>query len=487
MSGGSITGNTAINNGGGVYIVSSSGGTFTMSGGSITSNDANTGFSGYVGDNLYIEHGNLDHIDWTAADIGGLYAGGLAKYGAVLKGWNSASDWSGTYYDARPGSGTCYPVWSGDPGFMWFDPIAITSLSELEEIGTYSATLGYDYILVNNITLGSTWTAIGDGTDPFTGNLDGRGHTITVPSGGTTITPQSAGLYDVAGLFGNINDPSALITDLTLAGGAFTAVPGSAGVVMGGIVGWMSDGTIQNCAVRININQNSPNAASGEIGGIAGYSAGIIQNCYSSGAIDVILPSSASSEIVWVGGIAGGNDGTIENCYSTGNISGSSYETSAGGIAGWHSSSVISYCYATGNVTGYSPGSTAGYYGGIVGQAVTTTMGIGNCVALNGNIATTDTIPNLGRVCGDSTFFPLADNYGRDDMQVNNTTGSWTSNATGIDGGDVSMGTATTEANTELWWRTLGPGPDWSFSAAGAGTPANPWEWGGNLPKLYWE
>jgi hypothetical protein len=367
------------------------------------------------------------------------------------------------------------------------DPIAIIHAGNSANGLAYIPTSGLDknYYLAFDITLGSTWTAIGSGAVSFTGTLDGRGHTITVPSGGTTITPSLAGYaYDTAGLFGFINGSSARITDLTLAGGTFTtAVQAGNGLVMGGIVGWMSDGTILNCAVRINIDQNSPDAASGSIGGIAGISAGTIQNCYSTGAINVIIPSSVHGNLVSVGGIVGDNSNTIENCYSTGNISGSSYETSAGGIAGSNSSSVpIRYCYATGNVTGYSPGSDAGFYGGIVGR----TTDIENCVALNGNIATTDTSPNRGRVYGNGIIYStFADNYGRTDMQVNNTAGSWISNATGIDGGNVSMGTTSTQANNSAWWTSPA---GWTINpTVAAASDGSPWIWGANLPKLYWE
>jgi hypothetical protein len=504
MKGGTITNNTAVGEGGGIYAYFS-GSTVTIEGGSITNNSASnrgggvaidtsagfsitrgsiTGNTAAYGRNLSIATDSLlNNISWNSCTIGDVITGGIAYSDRPLKGWNTQADWSGAYSTTLTAAAN-NPVWSGNGSTF---PIAITKLSELAAIGDDINTLSCEYALANDITLGSTWIAMGDATYPFTGTLDGRGHTITVPSGGTTITPQVLGsINDSAGLFGSINGSSALITDLTLAGGAFTAVVNAGnGLVMGGIVGWMSAGTILNCAVRISIIQNSLNAASGEIGGIAGSnaSAGIIQNCYSSGAIDVTLPSV--SEIVYVGGIAGDNTGTITNCYSTGNISGSSYETSAGGIAGHHTSTVpIRYCYATGNVTGDSPGSNAGYYGGIGGQV---TAVIENCVALNGSIFTTDSIINRGRIYFTASTPSCNYNYGRYDMNP----GPWTyyNSINGRDGGDVSMGTSPTEANSQAWWESTTIGPVWTISSEGSGNDATPWEWDSDrtLPKLYWE
>jgi hypothetical protein len=504
MNGGTISGNTSSgSDGGGGVLLFSSSGSFEMNGGTITQNETSGGGGGVnalignfimnggtVSGNTAVSAGN----EVCVGDLGGFsWTGGttsdIKKYTAGLdildlKGWDSGSAFS-------PG-GPMPAAWNGDAGAVWTGngsiaaaAIAITSVSELLDI-----TGGLDkyYFLAADITLGATWNAIGANASPpaaFTGALDGRSHTITVPPGGTTITPEVSGSSVRAGLFAYINNSGALITDLTLAGGAFTAtVQTGQELDMGGIVGELRDGVIQNCAVRIDINQNSLNAERGSIGGIAGTNTfGIIKNCYNTGNITGNV-ATGPANYVQVGGIAGANNHDIQNCYNTGHITGSSYLTYVGGIAG--DGQAVTFCYTTGNITGTNYGTiNAGYYGGIMGGVSGSGIGIKNCVALNGNIFNTGSGPQVGRIYGASSGTPaLTDNYGRDDMQLNNTANSWTNSTTGIDGGNVTM----TAANTQAWWQTAGTGPGWTIENPGDGSDINPWEWGSNnLPKLYWE
>jgi hypothetical protein len=339
--------------------------------------------------------------------------------------------------------------------------------------------LGKHYYLAFDLTLGSTWTAIGSDPTPFTGTLDGRRHTITV-SGTTTVTHTGSSYSATAGLFGYIYGGT--VENLTLTGGTFTATVDPTGISMGGIAGVLEAGTIENCAVEVYIIQNNPLAGSARVGGIAGYNYGAIRNCYSSGNVTVIFGSST-----YVGGIAGSNynhsvnSGTIQNCYSTGDISGkTTYDQVAyvGGIAGASDSDTVSYCYAAGDITGESYTGNS-FCGGIVGSSIYLTN-IDHCVALNGNI-TKDGSTRIGRVSGYSSSSGTDPNYGRDNMQMNSTTHSWTNSTANIDGGDVTM----TQANTSGWWTSPA---GWTINpTVAAATNTNPWIWGTNLPKLYWE
>jgi hypothetical protein len=65
----------------------------------------------------------------------------------------------------------------------------------------------------------------------------------------------------------------------------------------------------------------------------------------------------------------------------------------------------------------------------------------------------------------------LSNNYGLQSMSG----GTWTSNATGNDGADVT-------AATETWWKTTA-----NWNAKFGGGESAPWVWGSTRPVLWWE
>ncbi|MDR3237538.1 MAG: hypothetical protein LBT84_03455, partial [Spirochaetia bacterium] len=75
------------------------------------------------------------------------------------------------------------------------------------------------------------------------------------------------------------------------------------------------------------------------------------------------------------------------------------------------------------------------------------------------------------------------DNYANSAMTPDGVGSFGTANAATGDGADVSMGTASGQANDSAWWST----PGWTIKAAGTGDDTDPWEWSTTLPKLYWE
>ena len=83
---------------------------------------------------------------------------------------------------------------------------------------------------------GEALTPIGKdlGSEAYTGNFNGNGHTIT----GLTIT----GNIEYAGLFGCINN-GATISNVTLTGGSISTT----GTYAGGIVAYAQSGTITGC------------------------------------------------------------------------------------------------------------------------------------------------------------------------------------------------------------------------------------------------
>ena len=204
-----------------------------------------------------------------------------------------------------------------------------------------------------NITLntdidltGKNWTPIGFFLNSYIGTFDGGGHTIT----GLTVTT---------------NDEHT------------------------GLFGWLGKaGTVKN--VVMEGVQITSNHSSGFAGGVAGYSAGTIENCSVSGSVsgtmhvggvvgtqwsDSITGCSSSATVkgtLNVGGVAGKTigDATLTACYATGNVIieiDPVKNISGGGLVGFNGGNGVLACYATGNVT--STGSSTGnvHIGGVLG------------------------------------------------------------------------------------------------------------------------
>mgnify|MGYP005768033075 CR=1 FL=1 len=169
------------------------------------------------------------------------------------------------------------------------------------------------------------WTPIGTASNRYTGTFDGNGHTIS----GIYINSAS----NNQGLFGYI-----------------------------GIGGTVKDLGIEKSRIKGGNN----------VGGIAGYSIGSIEDCYNTGSV-----SGGNN----VGGIAGTADGATD-CHNEGTVSGSGEYI--GGILGRGSISGNAVrCYNTGSVIGSGEGPVAGIAGGQV-------LGGLNCYnegAISGNAA----------------------------------------------------------------------------------------------------
>ena len=97
-----------------------------------------------------------------------------------------------------------------------------------------------------------------------------------------------------------------------------------------------------------------------DVGGVAGYSRGNIENCSVSGSV------SGSGTNSFVGGVVGYQDGGfLTGCSSSATVNAGCI---AGGVAGSTYSATLTACYATGDVTLESSGSGTYYAGGVVGD-----------------------------------------------------------------------------------------------------------------------
>lgn len=192
--------------------------------------------------------------------------------------------------------------------------------------GTYNLS-GVSFYLANDIALTGAWTPVGNGVsavkDFFAGTFDGCGHTISgLNVQGSTVNQ---------GLFAAIN--KATIRNLNVSG----TVSCSTKNYVGGIVGKVQDGTIENCSF-------SGSVTGGYTGGIAG---GLNSNNVTiSGCVNAADVTGTTA-----GGILGywKNTAAIRDCYNTGSVTGSA---KAGGIVGQLSSGTIENCYSIGDIGG---------------------------------------------------------------------------------------------------------------------------------------
>jgi len=256
-------------------------------------------------------------------------------------------------------------------------PVSISTPAGLAAIAN---NLNGYYKLTADINLSSyvPWIPIGDNwTTPFTGTLDGNGHTIswlTIPSATTQYQ----------GLFGNIS----------------------------------GTGIVKNLGLT-DVVINSTDLT---IGGIAANNYGTIQNCYVTGTI-----TGAGC----VGGIVGENGGgTIENCYSTADVTETYYGWAGGITANNYSNGKVNNCYATGIINGTASGPS----GGVVGFYQSGT--VSNNVALNPSI--TGSIDS-GRVAGETSVHTYINNKARINMTINGSGVSGTATNKHGAGTNVSM------------------------------------------------
>ena len=219
------------------------------------------------------------------------------------------------------------------------------------------------------------WTPIGKSGLPFQGTFDGYGYQIT------NLKISNGGQY--AGLFGYTK--GAVIKNCNVTG----EINGYNHT--GGIVGSANVNTkIRNCSFQGNVEGNGEKR-----GGIVGHtSIGCdVSGCFVTGTV---------TGEKFVGGIAGWGAGTIKNCYALANVTATG--VSAGGIAGYYCSNfTIENCYYSGNVSAKWAGGIAGY----VSESISGSTEIKNCVSLAESV----TGSNANRIAGYNDNATLTNNY----------------------------------------------------------------------------
>lgn len=409
MTGGTIS-NCTAQQGGGVYVDDSS--TFNMDGGSIANCTAVNG-----GNSVFVMSGTGGKFTMT----GGTVDGSVTLHYTV-----AGSD---VYMDCLGTAAYPYQI-STAAQLKLFRDIVNGTGGQTQDTAA-CATLTADIVLNDgtfaedgSYTPGPSgaalteWSPMGvNNSTAYAGTFDGAGHTIQ-------------GLYcnsyrGASGLFGYI--AGATIQDIRVTG-HFNA---DSAEHSGCIVAFAQNSRITGCVSTASINgQNSFQSSTGGIvgiadsstqvsdcinygtvkcitseyyatnaGGIVGWLAGYstVTNCSNFGTIIGLVngsstPNSGSTPPIYVGGIVGTTDpGSISDCYNAGAVrineqSSSSSTQGAGGIAGYAGNDAqhpvqISNCYNVGSVTAANANAMLG---GIVGWSGYDSVAITNCYYLTG-------------------------------------------------------------------------------------------------------
>lgn len=277
------------------------------------------------------------------------------------------------------------------------EPYLLRTASDLVSMSSKLAASGTTYFkMVNDIDLsGVAWTPAFNGAAI---DFDGNSKTISNLTCNAESGKQSL-LGKFTGKCANLNITDAKIGNETLGSDICAILAGEANAEIsgvhvtgtvnsklrrtGGIVGYLTGGSMSGCSAKVSVNSTSGN----NVGGIVGQSAGQIENCsvksgsvivgsglnvggvagYSGSAITACnVKDTEVSGFGAVGGIAGESIADITGCVcNTVKVLCTDSKEKAGGIVGSVAgASVISKCaVARGSVTCYR------LAGGIVGYA----------------------------------------------------------------------------------------------------------------------
>ena len=350
MNGGSIANCTAVNGGNSVFIMSGTGGKFTMTDGTV--DGSVTLHFTVAGSDVY-----MDGLGTATYPYQISTAAQLKLFRDIVNGTDVQT----------PNSGACAVLMND----------IVLNDGTFDANGNYTPTTG----LIG--TNPEEWTPIGKYTDdgnntPYTGTFDGKHYAIK-------------GLYvvnlpDVAvGLFGGLK--GAAVRNLTVDGyvQGCDFVSGIAGDAK-------ANSTIENCRNDCHV-VSEYGADSGSflyVGGIVGSAADTtIAGCVNTGVVEARGSNNFGSVAAGIVGILYGN-ATVINCYNTGeiNVTGDKLrEGTAGGIAGKDidAHNTVSDCYNVGAVTVEYTGNSDSYIamvGGVMGKIFYFDTTVSNCYSV---------------------------------------------------------------------------------------------------------
>lgn len=263
----------------------------------------------------------------------------------------------------------------------------ITKINSVEDFlhmeeGDYSLECDLDFS-------GVAFESLGNRKEPFSGYLNGNGHTVKNIEGAISIFGVVSGTIENLNVEYSIEDHD--LADTVYSGGIvgyllggkilgcsakvnlnLTSTDNRLSVYAGGIAGRVSNGTIEKCTAYSEISVN--NISEVYVGGIVGYVGGEgnqksqVTSCVHYGSVCGETNRDKSS--AYVGGITGYNAGIIKDCIdNSSTITGrcTTYYAYVGGIVGDNNSGRVHCCISTADVTAKSNGGDL-YVGGIAGH-----------------------------------------------------------------------------------------------------------------------
>ena len=168
-----------------------------------------------------------------------------------------------------------------------------------------------DIVLLNDIDASAIteWTPAGTKTSPFTGNFNGKGHSIKNVKWSVDL---SSSPY--AGVFGYAKGASITAVTVGAEGNVITLEGNATAVNAGAIAGYAEGGSITGCTVYASQSYTGSNAGGNiRIGGICGYSSADVVSCTNRG--NVLCPVNARAA-----GFVAYNEGKVSECTNYGCI-----------------------------------------------------------------------------------------------------------------------------------------------------------------------
>ncbi len=203
----------------------------------------------------------------------------------------------------------------------------VVYVSNAEQFNAIRNDLDAHYILTSDINLSgySTWKPIGTTQKPFTGVLDGDGHTITgmkITSFDLSEEIESKGstAYCGAALFGTVNS-GGVIQNIAIQNASIYCDSGYVSTCYALLVGKLfGESKVDNCIVSGSIDLSSPGCY---VGGVVSYATDSeIVNSRSNTNIELYaqLNNNASSFAGGVVGYSYSGSGSVRHCRNEGNI-----------------------------------------------------------------------------------------------------------------------------------------------------------------------
>ncbi|MDD6276051.1 MAG: dockerin type I domain-containing protein [Clostridia bacterium] len=296
--------------------------------------------------------------------------------------WMLETDvWLGDYVKPKMSDSGIYQI-SRPSELAWFAALVNGTLEGVDANPAANAVVTNDLLLNINVYDSEygvmEWTPIGTADNPYTGNFNGGGYNIAGVY--TTVTSGDDGSN--VGLFGNVSGGAILNT--IVVDGLIVGIEN-----VGGIVGSMSNGIINNCCSNSDIRGDK--AVGGIVGKLTGSSSQITASC-SIGTVTGTTASGDASYAQNVGGLIGYNNrAEISKCFTYGSVNAPSSRNvgglignnaggkltlsynaatvnasvAAGGLVGYNNNGTVNHCYTVEKVTANSQSGIAfGYTSG---------------------------------------------------------------------------------------------------------------------------